>query len=71
MVPVFNEEQVIGLTHGQIVEVLGDLKEFDLEVVYVDDGSKDGSAARLSDIAQSDRRVCVASLSRNFGHRRR
>ena len=68
VVPVFNEEQVIGLTHGRIVEVLGDLKEFDLEVVYVDDGSKDGSAARLSDIAQSDRRVCVASLSRNFGH---
>src|SRR6516164_7507810 len=68
VVPVFNEEQVIRLTHRRIVEVLGDLEEFDLEVVYVDDGSNDQSAALLSDIAESDRRVCIASLSRNFGH---
>ena len=68
VVPVFNEERVIRLTHGRIVEVLGGLEDFDLEVVYVDDGSKDRSSALLSDIAQSDRRVCVASLSRNFGH---
>ena len=67
VVPVFNEEQVIRLTHGRIVEVLGPLEHFDLEVVYVDDGSEDRSARLLSDIAQSDRRVCVASLSRNFG----
>jgi dolichol-phosphate mannosyltransferase len=68
VVPVFNEEQIIRLTHSRIVEVLGGLEDFDLEVVYVDDGSKDRSSAMLSDIAQSDSRVCVASLSRNFGH---
>jgi polyisoprenyl-phosphate glycosyltransferase len=68
VVPAFNEAQVIRLTHDQIVEVLGDLEDFDLEVVYVDDGSKDRTLALLCDIAQRDRRVCVLSLSRNFGH---
>jgi glycosyltransferase involved in cell wall biosynthesis len=68
VVPVFNEEEVIRLTHVRIIDALDGLKEFDLEIVYVDDGSKDRSPALLSDIAESDRRVCVAFLSRNFGH---
>jgi dolichol-phosphate mannosyltransferase len=68
VVPVFNEEDVIRLTHGRVVDALGALKEFDLEIVYVNDGSKDRSAALLEKIAQSEPRVCVVSLSRNFGH---
>ena len=50
------------------IEVLGNHEKFDLEVVYVDDGSKDRSPALLSEIAEKDRRVCVITLSRNFGH---
>ena len=66
--PIFNEEEVIQLTHARIVALLGNLDGFDLEVVYVDDGSKDRTPALLSDIAESDLRVCVVTLSRNFGH---
>jgi glycosyltransferase involved in cell wall biosynthesis len=68
VVPVFNEEEVIQLTHQRIVDVLGGRSEFDLEIVYVDDGSKDQSATLLSQIALADRRVCTVFLSRNFGH---
>ena len=68
VVPAFNEEQVIRLTHDRIIEVLGSLNNLDLEVVYVDDGSKDQTLALLSEIAKRDRRVCILSLSRNFGH---
>ena len=66
--PVFNEGEVIQLTHARIVALLGNLEGFDLEVVYIDDGSKDRTPALLSDIAESDPRVCVVTLSRNFGH---
>ena len=66
--PVFNEEEVIQLTHARIVALLGNLEGFDLEIVYVDDGSKDRTPALLSEIAESDPRVCVVTLSRNFGH---
>ena len=68
VVPVLNEEEVIGLTHARIIEVLGSHEDFDLEIVYVDDGSKDRSPDLLSEIAASDRRVFVVTLSRNFGH---
>ena len=68
IVPLLNEEEVIRLTHARIGEVLGGDKDFDLEFVYVDDGSRDQSPALLSEIAQADQRVCVVTLSRNFGH---
>ena len=68
VVPVLNEEEVIRLTHARITEVLGDQKDLDLEIVYVDDGSNDRTPALLSEIAESDSRVYVITLSRNFGH---
>ena len=69
VVPLFNEEEVIRLTHARITELLGHAQQnLDLEIVYVDDGSKDQSPALLSEIAESDPRVCVITLSRNFGH---
>jgi dolichol-phosphate mannosyltransferase len=68
VVPLLNEEEVIGLTHERIIEALGSHEKFDLEVVYVDDGSKDRSPPLLSAIAEQDRRVSVITFSRNFGH---
>ena len=68
VIPLLNEEEVIRLTHRRIGEVLGVSKDFDLEIVYVDDGSKDRSPALLSEIAEFDPRVCVITFSRNFGH---
>lgn len=68
VVPCFNEEAVIGLTHRALVEALGDQPDFDLDIVYVDDGSRDATEAMLLVIADADPRVTVVSLSRNFGH---
>ncbi len=67
VMPVFNEEQVIERTHRRVSETLGIDGDLDLELVYVDDGSSDGTAAVLRRIAEQDPRVCVVSLSRNFG----
>jgi putative glycosyltransferase len=38
------------------------------EMVYVDDGSPDDSAAMVRELAQADARVVLVELSRNFGH---
>lgn len=67
IVPCFNEEAVIDLTHQQLTATLSG-QPFALEIVYVNDGSRDRTLARLRDIARRDERVKLVSLSRNFGH---
>jgi dolichol-phosphate mannosyltransferase len=64
----FNEEQVIELFHRALSGVIDELADYDFEIVFVDDGSTDGTLAALNDIAARDPRVRVGSLSRNFGH---
>jgi glycosyltransferase involved in cell wall biosynthesis len=68
VVPCFNEEAVIGLTHRHLVEALGADPSFDLEIVYVDDGSRDRTEDLLFELADRDPRVKVVSFTRNFGH---
>lgn len=64
--PVHNEEQNIDELHGELSEVLRQ-EGLDYEIIYVDDGSRDTSLARLRDIASHDPRVTVIELRRNFG----
>ena len=66
VVPVFNEEAVLPAFHQRLGAVLGDLGD-DCEVLYVDDGSTDRSAAILAQLQAADRRVGVARFTRNFG----
>ena len=68
VVPCFNEEAVIGLTHQRLVEALGDTPSLDLEIVYVNDGSRDRTEELLFALADRDPRVKVVSFTRNFGH---
>ncbi len=65
--PVFNEENVILAFHQQLISVLDKLP-YDFRILYVNDGSKDGSQAQLESLAHSDARVAVIEFSRNFGH---
>lgn len=67
VVPVFNEEEVIGRTHDRLIEGLGSREGLDVEIVYVNDGSSDRTGDILRSIAEQDARVCLAFLSRNFG----
>ncbi len=68
IVPCYNEQDVINATHQRLMETLGDNPEFTLEIIYVNDGSRDQTEALLFDLAGGDSRVKVISLSRNFGH---
>jgi dolichol-phosphate mannosyltransferase len=51
-----------------LLRVLGEQPDFDLEIVYVNDGSRDRTEAILNGFAEADPRVSVISFSRNFGH---
>lgn len=66
IVPVFNEVQMLGLLHPRLVQVLRETGA-SWEIVYVDDGSTDGTAAALAALQAIEPAVAVARLSRNFG----
>lgn len=67
-VPVHNEELVLGEFLRRTLAVLNEIRGGPHELVFVDDGSTDGSLAILEDAARRDSRIVVIALSRNFGH---
>src|ERR1700682_3894099 len=64
--PVYNEEPNLLLLHAKLDEALKALGRT-AEVIYVDDGSSDGSLKVLREIASLDDRVRVVALKRNYG----
>lgn len=68
VVPCYNEESVIQETHRRLCAVLERLEQVEFECIYVDDGSRDGTAMILRELALRDPRARLLRLSRNFGH---
>lgn len=67
-IPVHNEESVLPELLRRVAAVLDTVPGGPHEMIFVDDGSRDGSLAILEAAAARDPRVVVVSLSRNFGH---
>lgn len=67
VVPCFNEEDGIEHFHKMAATHLDSLC-ISVRFIFVDDGSTDNTLARLNALADRDPRVCILSLSRNFGH---
>jgi glycosyltransferase involved in cell wall biosynthesis len=66
VIPVFNEEENIPPLHAQLTRALEPL-DLSYEIIYVNDGSTDGSNAALRRVASPDRRAKVINFRRNFG----
>lgn len=67
IIPVYNEQGVVSTFHAQLCQAV-DALPYAFTILYVDDGSSDGTPAELAALAQADGRVRVVTLSRNFGH---
>jgi len=66
IVPVCNEKDNVELLYGKITQVI-DLLHYKFEVIFVDDGSTDGTYNKLEQIHLKDKRVKIISHRRNFG----
>lgn len=67
VVPVFNEEDNLHEFHKRVSTVMESLP-YAYNIIFVDDGSKDGSAVLLNKLASQDDHVEAYLLSRNYGH---
>ena len=66
VVPVYNEEQGIAGFHHRLSEVM-DNTPYRWDVIYVNDGSHDGTLSNLYTLRNHDPHVSILNLSRNFG----
>jgi glycosyltransferase involved in cell wall biosynthesis len=67
-VPIHNEQEVLPELLTRLRAVLDTIPGGPHEILFVDDGSTDGSRDLLMDAARRDRRIRVIAFSRNFGH---
>ncbi len=68
VVPVYNEKEGLQEFYDRTKRVLLDVNGLDHEIIFVDDGSRDGSAQVIMQFVGQDARVRLLKLSRNFGH---
>ncbi|MCX4764555.1 glycosyltransferase family 2 protein [Streptomyces sp. NBC_01275] len=68
VLPVYNEQDGITAFHTELTAAFEGRPDLDFELVYVNDGSADGSLATLRGFAERDDRVRVVDFARNFGH---
>jgi glycosyltransferase involved in cell wall biosynthesis len=66
VVPLYNEQESVPQLYVKIIDAMDALGE-PYEIVFVDDGSRDGTFRQLSEISRDDDRVVVVRLRRNFG----
>ncbi|WP_212025430.1 glycosyltransferase family 2 protein [Citrobacter portucalensis] len=66
IVPVFNEEDTIPIFYKTVREY-EELKPYEVEIVFINDGSKDSTEALINVLAVSDPLVMPLSFTRNFG----
>ena len=66
IVPTFNEEESVGLLTEQVAEAMSDIG-FSYELIFIDDGSRDGTPKVLADLAAKNPEVRVVEFRRNFG----
>ena len=71
IVPSYNEEENIFDFYEELMKnaPFFQSRELDVEVIYIDDGSKDRTVEKVKELAGKDKRVHLVSFSRNFRER--
>ena len=67
IVPLYNEEEVIGESYRRLTQVMSSMEE-DYELIFVNDGSRDKTFDLARGIQEKDPHVVLVDFSRNFGH---
>ena len=67
IIPCLNEEEALPVYYQEMSAVMEQMSEVEFELLFVDDGSTDGTLNIMKEMNQKDGRCCFLSFSRNFG----
>lgn len=67
LVPCYNEELSLPIFYSELSTLISQRSEYEWEILFVNDGSKDNTLEQIRDLRKKDARVNFVNLSRNFG----
>ena len=67
VIPCYNEEESLPIFYDELKRVSSEMENYEFEMLFIDDGSKDKTLSILQDFAKDDERVKYIAFSRNFG----
>jgi len=68
VLPCYNEEGNVDELYERLVKVIGELRDYTFEMLFIDNASTDGTVARVKALVERDPRVKLIVNARNFGH---
>ncbi len=67
IVPAYNEEESLPLLIERMNKIMEQMKEYEFELLFVNDGSKDKTIQIIKEMREKDNRISYVDFSRNFG----
>ena len=67
IIPAYNEEESLPILYERIVKLMDNMKEYEFEILFVNDGSKDKTMQIIKEMREKDKRINYVDFSRNFG----
>lgn len=67
IIPAYNEEESLPFLYQKLNEIMSQMTNYDFEILFVNDGSKDKTLELIKSFREQDERYCYIDLSRNFG----
>ena len=67
IVPSYNEEEALPYLYERLNTMMNNLNQYEFEVLFVNDGSKDKTLELIKEMRNKDNRISYVNLSRNFG----
>ena len=67
IIPAYNEEESLPMLYERLKKLMDEIKNYEFEVLFVNDGSKDRTIQIIKELREKDNRICYIDFSRNFG----
>ena len=67
LIPCYNEQDSLHFLYARLIKLIKSIKNYQFEILFVTDGSRDNTMEIIKELANIDRRISYVDLSRNFG----
>lgn len=67
IIPAYNEEEALPILYERMKKLMEDMTNYEFEILFVNDGSKDKTIEIIKKLREEDNRICYVDFSRNFG----